>query len=174
MTQHRRSNTARQTQSGKRTLRLKNKPHRVTCLQSRDRRQATACLLTATNGPRTYLESNLLPGPSTHLLPTLPPPAAEPAEQERRLVSSSPLSRRPWSRSLEQQIRAGQLPSESAGGRPRPERDGGRARSKPRNASVAAPFGDSLRGKDVRGLSPKAVCGDRHEAVCLEALIAIC
>jgi hypothetical protein len=43
-------------------------------------------------------------------------------------------------RSLDQQNRGKRLPDESAGGKPRPRRDGGRAKSKPQDASVAAPF----------------------------------
>jgi hypothetical protein len=44
--------------------------------------------------------------------------------------------------SQDQQNRGEQLPDESADGKPRLRRDGGRAKSKPRDASVAAPFSD--------------------------------
>lgn len=60
--------------------------------------------------------------------------------QTRILVSSFEAAL--TDRALDQQNRDEQLPDKSAGGRPRPRRDGGRAKSKPQSASVAAPFGD--------------------------------
>ena len=60
--------------------------------------------------------------------------------QTHILVSSFEAA--PKDRSLDLQNRGEQLPGESAGGRPRPGRDGGRAKSEPQDASVAAPFGD--------------------------------
>ena len=65
----------------------------------------------------------------------------DPRGQECRLISSSPLSRQPKPVPRPASP-SGQLPDESASGRMSPGRDGGRTKSKPRNASVAAPFGD--------------------------------
>lgn len=108
---------------------------------SEDKRQATACLLTATNGLHTYLESSL-PSKSTSFLLMLDPPPDSKTHKPKSADSYPRLPFRgsPKDQTLEQRIRAGKLPSKSANGQEGPERDGGSAKSEPQKCFCGGAF----------------------------------